>query len=208
MKFEFHVHTQYSKDSILPIPLLKKLSQKKGITPIITDHDTIEGNLKYKCKVIGEEIYTQQGEIIGLFMMEGIPRGLPLPEVLDKLKEQDALVCLPHPFDITRRSTLIQEEVKKVKADIIEVFNARILMNKYNKIALQYATDRGLPKIVGSDSHTRFEIGNTYMIMDDFYSKKEFLRNLKEAKTSTSRPFPLVHALTLATKRLKAVNLL
>ncbi len=208
MKLEFHVHTQYSKDSILPIPLLKKLSQKKGITPIITDHDTIEGNLKYKCKVIGEEITTQQGEIIGLFMMECIPKGLPLPEVLDKLKEQDALVCLPHPFDITRRSTILSKEVKNIKADIIEVFNARILMNKYNKIALQYATEKNIPKIVGSDSHTRFEIGNTYISMDDFYSKNEFLRNLRKAKISTSRTFPLVHALTFATKRLKAVNLL
>ncbi len=208
MKLEFHVHTQYSRDSILPIHLLKKLSQKKGLTPIITDHNTIEGNLKYKCKIIGEEITTQQGEIIGLFMMECIPEGLPLPEVLDKLKEQDALVCLPHPFDITRRNTILGREIKNIKADIIEVFNARILMNKYNKIALKYATDKDLPKITGSDSHTRFEIGNTYMLIDDFYSKNEFLRNLKKAKISTSRPLPFVHALTFATKRLKAVNLL
>lgn len=207
MKIDLHVHTKYSKDSILPVNILKKISQKKGITPIITDHDTIQGNMEYGCKIIGQEIRTQQGEITGLFMMERIPRGLTIQETMDKLKQQDALIYVPHPFDRTRRGSPIRENIKHVKADIIEVFNGRTVKQEYDEMARKYAEEKNITKAVGSDAHTRFEIGKTYMIMEDFYSKKEFLKNLKKAVFVTEKAPLWVHAITKTTKRLKKSGL-
>jgi len=207
MNIDLHVHTKYSKDSILPIEVLKKITKKKGITPIVTDHDSIEGNLKYGCKIIGEEIRTNQGEIIGLFMMEGIPRGLPIEEVMDRLKQQDALVYVPHPFDSIRGGGPVRNNIRKIKADIIEVFNGRTIYDKDNRKAMLYAEEKNITKAVGSDAHTRFEIGKTYMVMDEFYSKKEFIKNLRKATLVTNKTPLWYHAVTKATHKLKRAGL-
>jgi predicted metal-dependent phosphoesterase TrpH len=190
MKFDFHIHTKYSNDSIMPLEVLRRVAKKERVIPVITDHNTIKGNMKYGCKIIGEEIRSQEGDIIGLFMMEEIPRGLPLVEVVEKLKQQDALVYVPHPFDSVRKHSSIKEEIRKIKPEVIEVFNPRTLKMEHNHIALKYAEEKNIQKIVGSDTHTRFEIGKTYVEMEDFYSKKEFLQNLKNAKFVT-QPAPL-----------------
>ncbi len=208
MKIDLHVHSQYSKDSLLQLNLLKKLSQKKGITPIITDHNTIEGNLKYGCNVIAQEIRAEEGEIIGLFMMEGIQRGLPLQEVVEKLKQQDALIYAPHPFDGIRKETALQDAIKKIKVDVIEVFNGRTINDNHNKIAHKYAEENNIPKAVGSDSHTRFEFGKTYITMEEFYSKKEFIQNLRKALFVTKKAPLWIHALSKTTRKLKKAGLL
>lgn len=206
MKIDLHVHTKYSKDSILPLNILKKHTQKKGITPIITDHNTIKGNLKYGCKIIAEEIRANEGEIIGLFMMEEIPRGLPIEEVVDKIREQDGLILVPHPFDRVRGGPL-RENIRKVNADIIEVFNGRTIYYEDNKKANAYAEEKNIAKAVGSDAHTRFEIGKTYMMMDEFYSKKEFMKNLRKAEMVTNKTPIWVHAITKTTHKLKKAGL-
>lgn len=208
MNIDFHVHTQYSRDCILPIEVLKKMSIKKGITPIITDHDTITGNLKFGCKIIGEEIRTLQGEIIGLFLMESIPRGLDLHEAVDRVREQDGLVYIPHPFDGYRTRTALMHEVGNIKADVIEVFNGRSFKDEFNKKALEYAEKNNLPKAVGSDTHTRFEFGRSYAIMDDFYSKKEFLKNLKKAQIVSNKGPSWAYFATAVVKKLKKNGLL
>ncbi|MFH1331915.1 MAG: PHP domain-containing protein [archaeon] len=203
MKFDLHVHTKYSKDSILPLEVLRKITKKQGITPIITDHDTIEGNMKFGCKIIAEEIKTLQGEVVGLFMMEKIPGGLTLQETIDRLKQQDSIFYVPHPFDVHRKSSSIGEGIKKINPHAIEVFNPRTFSKENNLKALRYAEENNILKIVGSDAHTRFEIGKTYLEMEDFYSKKEFLQNLKKAKFVT-KPAPIwVHALSKTSRQFR-----
>ncbi len=99
-------------------------------------------------------------------MMEQIPRGLELTEAVDRLRQQDALIYVPHPFDEVRKGTALMDNIKSIKADIIEVFNPRTINKNHNIKAFQYAEEKNIPKAVGSDSHTRFEIGKTYVVME------------------------------------------
>lgn len=181
MKLDLHVHSHYSKCSILSLDQIRKLFSKKEIIPIITDHNTIRGALRFKSKIIGEEIRAKEGEITGLFLNEEIEPFLSIEETIDKIREQDGLVYLPHPFDPFR------EGVAYKKADIVEVFNSRCINNGSNKKALDFANKHNLIKAVGSDAHTPLEVGNAYVIMEDFNDKNEFLKNLKEAEFFTKR---------------------
>ncbi len=204
MKVDFHLHTKYSPDSLSSLRYFRKECIKRSIMPIITDHNTIEGALKYKKLykdvIIGEEIKANSGEIIGIFLNEAIPKGLSMHETLSLIKSQGALSYVPHPFDLMRKSA-----VKKIdfKADIIEVFNSRVIKQQYNKMAEGFADKNKLAKAAGSDAHLISEIGTSYADMEPFNSPKEFLKNLKKAKL-IKRPSPIyVHAVTKIVKPLK-----
>ena len=189
MKIDLHVHSKYSKDSLLDLETLRKIYDKKGIVPIITDHNTTRGNEKFGCKILAEEINTKDGEIIGLFMTEEIKSLLSLEETLDILKKQDALVMIPHPFDDIRKSTL----KKIIIPNLIEVFNSRTIKGESNEKALNFANKNKILKLANSDAHTRIEIGNAYNIIEDFNSKKEFLSNLKKAEFFCRKSPLIVH---------------
>jgi len=183
IRLDMHVHTNFS-DGVMDIRTLRKLSAKRGITPVITDHNTMEGAKKYGPIIMGEEIKTDVGEIMGYFMNETIPAGLGLHEAVDWLREQDALVIIPHPFDRIRRAGLRDKAIREIvsRVDGIEVFNGRCLMDSFNTKARMLAVNRNLLWTAGSDAHYPGELGKTYIEMYPFHSKKEFLYNLKEAR--------------------------
>ncbi|MBU2637680.1 MAG: PHP domain-containing protein [Nanoarchaeota archaeon] len=194
MKIDFHIHTKYSPDSFTTLEVLNKVCKKKGLFPVITDHDTIKGALEFKkhfgpC-IIGEEVDTKQGDLIGLFLNEEIPRKIDVYEAVDRIREQGALVYMPHPFDKVRSSAL---KVHDFKADIVEVFNARVMLQNYNKKADEYADKHKLLKAVGSDAHFSREIGTCYAEMDSFDDIKGFKQSLRKARLvkATSSPFVL-----------------
>lgn len=202
LKIDFHLHTKHSSDSFISFFSLKKKCGKLGITPIITDHNTIKGNKQFGCKIVAEEISTSAGDIIGLFISEKIKPYLSPEETVDKIKEQDGLVYLPHAFDRIRSRRLMNH---KLKVNIVEVFNPRTIFDKDNFKADFFANYNHLYKAVGSDSHFLYEFGNTYTIMEDFDSKKEFLKNLKNAKLVKKYRTPLVHPMTIMVKLIKKV---
>lgn len=199
MKLDFHVHTKYSNDSLMSLETFQKVCKKRGLFPVITDHDTIKGALEYKKRfgncIIGEEVHTAQGDLAGLFLNEEIPKKTDVYEVVDKIRQQGGLVYMPHPFDIGRRSTL---KVHDFKADIVEVFNARVVLQKYNKMANDYAEKHRLLKAVGSDSHFSRHVGMCFVEMDAFDDVKGFMRSLKHGKLFTKKVNPLALALTSA----------
>lgn len=204
MKLDCHLHTKYSPDSLTSLEDFRRECIKKKILPIITDHNTIDGALRYKQLykdvIIGEEIKTNRGDLIGIFLNETIPKDIDLLEALDKIKQQGAISYVPHPFDEMRRSA-----VKKIdfKADIIEVFNSRVIKQQYNRMAEDFANENNWTKAVGSDAHLPSEIGTSYIEIEEFNSEKEFLKNLKKAKL-TKQPSPIyVHAVTKIVKPLK-----
>jgi len=201
IKVDFHIHTVYSKDSFNSINVIKKICKKKGIFPVITDHNTIKGALKLKNCIVGEEIKTKDGEIIGLFLNEEIKKGLSIEETVEKIKEQDGLVYVPHPFDKLRSC------VKRLnfKKDIFEVFNSRSLFQVFNRKAFEYAKRHNILMAVGSDAHLPIEIGKSYVIMEEFNleEKKELLRNLKNAKFHTEKSLPFVHIVSTIAKRIR-----
>lgn len=195
-----HCHTKYSSDGFITEKQLDKICRIRKIDCVcLTDHNSMKGALEYSknCSVriiIGEEIKTLQGEIIGLFISEHIPPGLSLKETIQKIKEQHGIVYLPHPFDEIRHSAVKKKDVISVKdqIDVIEIFNSRTLNPKYNRLAVEFAAKKNMPVVVGSDAHHKYELGLSYMNMESFDDSQSFLKSIKNAKYVTRRcPFLL-----------------
>ncbi len=175
VRAEFHCHTIYSHDSLVELGALLKACDKRGIDKIaITDHGSMKGAFKaYKMApdrvILGEEIRTPEGEILGYFMTEEIPQGLEAPEVVRRLQEQGAFISLPHPFD-PHRSWWTDRTLDQIlpSLDGIEVFNARCLREEYNQNAYYFALEHGKALMAGSDAHALGELGRTYMTMPWF----------------------------------------
>lgn len=188
MKTEFHVHTRISNDSILPYwLLLLVLKMHKISTVAITDHNEVKGALKYKKKfkkygievIVGEEIFTNKGEIIGLGLKRKIEPGLSPSDTIKKIKDQHGLVYVPHPYDEKRYKTvLVEEEIKKNRKniDFIEVHNGRNASTEFDKKQNEIAEKYKITKIVGSDAHTFFELGRNYIETNE----KLTIENLKK----------------------------
>jgi len=176
MKVDLHLHTCYSPDSNSSLEGTIKQCQKLGIGCVaITDHNTIEGALRMKkiapfSVIIGEEVMSSSGEIIGYFLKQSIPKGLPPSEVMARIKDQGGLVCLPHPFDGFGRYPLkaSDREASVSQIDIIEVFNARSIRGTFSEQARSYAEQHGFLCSAGSDAHSIREVGNAYVEMLEF----------------------------------------
>ena len=183
LKAELHIHTAHSPDCATSLQqVIARCKQTEISCVAVTDHNTILGALKLRelapfTVIIGEEINTRSGEIIGYFLTEEIPARLPAEETVRRIKEQGGLVCIPHPFDRLRLSTLRHQTLMTLlpDIDIIEVFNSRVLLNRHNLSARLFAQDHQLLASVGSDAHIASEIGDTYVVMPEFNDKEEFL---------------------------------
>lgn len=210
LKADLHIHTKYSADCNTPLEQIVSRCQQTGINCVaIADHGTIEGALKMQSiapfhVIVAEEILTPLGEIMGMFLKEGIPSGLSVAETISRIKAQDALVSIPHPFDMFRHSALDSEIIEQLaeQIDVIEVFNARSFFNRSSVKAKIFAQKYGIPGSAGSDAHTLHEIGNTYVEMPEFNGKDDFLNALARGRIIRHRANPLVH-LNSAWTRLK-----
>lgn len=182
MKVDLHLHSCYSPDANASLKAIIKRCQKLGIGSIaITDHNTIEGALKMEelapfPVIVGEEVMSSAGEIIGYFLKNPIPKGLPPEEVIHRIKDQGGLVCLPHPFDGLGRYPLKPSFRDSLlsQIDIIEIFNARSIRNNFSEKARAFAEEHGFLCSAGSDAHSAREVGNAYVDMDPFDSPEEF----------------------------------
>jgi predicted metal-dependent phosphoesterase TrpH len=171
---------------------------KVGINCLgIADHNRLEGALEMKeiapfAIIPGEEILTTEGEVIGFFLSQEIPSKLSMKETMARIKAQNGLVCIPHPYDKLRFSLFKDQVFEDIirEVDIIEVFNARSLSRASSTRAWQLARKYGKLASAGSDAHTLPEIGNAYVEMPDFYSKDEFLASLARGKISGSKSNP------------------
>ena len=171
----------------------------------IADHGTAEGALKMQDLapfkvIVAEEILTPYGEIMGMFLKETIPSGLSVEKTISEIKAQDALVCVPHPFDTFRPSALggkmLEEIIEHV--DVIEIFNARAVFQRPSSLAKNFAQKHGIPGSAGSDAHTPYEVGNAYIQIPEFIGKDGFLQSLAKGKVVGRRSNPLVHFNSLA----------
>ncbi len=204
IRVDLHIHTHYSKDSLLSFEAIIAACQRRGIGCVaITDHNTIAGALAFKRVapfpvIVGEEIQTTAGEIAGLFLSEEIPKGLSPQETIDRIREQGGLVYIPHPFGRARRSRLRREVLEEIvpQIDIVEVFNSRTLLKQDNERAMRFAQEHDLPCGAGSDAHTAYEIGRAYVEMEEFQGEEEFLRNLAQGRIVGQLTFPLIHIIT------------
>ncbi len=201
LKADFHIHTAYSMDCNTSLEDIISRCLESGINCIaIADHGTVEGALKMQSLapfpvIVAEEILTPHGEIMGMFLKEGIPSGLSVEQAISHIKVQGSLVCLPHPFDTLRGLRLDSKRLEELveQIDIIEVFNARSFLVRDSNKARAFAKKYSIPGTVGSDAHTPNEIGNTYIEIREFDGKDDFLQALRESKISRHRSSPLVH---------------
>lgn len=187
---DLHLHTTYSGDSRSQLEQIIARCNKVGINCIaVTDHNTIAGAMEMRKiapfkVIVGEEIHTASGEVIGYFMTQEIPGRLPVAETVRRIKEQGGVVAVPHPFDRLRGSAIQRPALEKIlpDVDIIEVLNARSILRRYNTMAGQLARKHGLAASAGSDAHTLGEIGAAYVEMPDFDGRDDFLQALRQGK--------------------------
>ncbi len=201
LRVELHTHTHASKDCLVKPEKLLKHCQRVGIDRVaVTDHNEIQGALAAKALapervIVGEEIHTTQGELLGYFMTEHIPGGLEPVETIERLRSQGAVISVPHPFDTTRGPQWTREQLLAIipLVDAIETFNARCMTNQPNKQAAAFARKHNLLETVGSDAHTLKEVGRASLTMHPFTEAPGFLESLKTARLHTRKSSWFVH---------------
>lgn len=198
---ELHTHTRWSKDCIVTAETIIRLCDQRGIDRIaITDHNTAEGALEVQRLapervIVGEEIMTTQGELLGYFMKETIPAGLTPDETLKRLRDQGAVISVSHPFDRLRKGAWHEADLLRIidRVDAIEVFNARCMFAEDNVKAAAFAERHHLVGTVGSDAHSRAEYGRATMIMQPFDDAEGFIDSLRAAQMTNRYSSWLVH---------------
>ncbi len=201
LRADFHIHTEYSMDCNTSLEKIIKRCREVGINCLaVTDHGTIRGALEMQKRapfkiIVGEEILTPDGEIIGLFLKEEVPGELTAEETIDRIREQKGLVCIPHPFDAVRPSALSDKAIEKVAEDIdiIEVFNSRNPLPHSSAKARAFAEKHGMAMSAGSDAHTPNEIGNVCVRMPEFSGGEDFLEALRAGEITGRRTNVLNH---------------
>jgi len=188
-KADLHIHSIYSKKCGL-VEIKSILDYVEEMTDLdviaITDHDEIEGALEavrlsknYSFEVIvGEEIFTKQGEIVGLFLQEKIEPSQALEETLYQIHRQGGLAIVPHPFyfyghlpgfkkaiSVRTLNKILKKEDPWIKIDALEGFNpswagffSRRKVAKFNTRVFK------LPMVAGSDAHNLSQIGRAYTL--------------------------------------------
>jgi PHP domain/Glycosyltransferase Family 4 len=204
---DLHMHTDHSGDCATPVEVLLATAKAQGLGAIaVTDHNEISGALEARALadeagvkvIVGEEIKTaHEGEVIGLFIEEKIPRGLSLRETVTEIKRQGGLVYVPHPFD-RMHAVPDYEHLTKIVDDVdaIEVFNPRVAIGAFNEEAERFAAKYRIVAGAGSDSHVAQGLGSVRVRMRDFDGPAEFLQALRDAEIST-RPTSLLYVQAL-----------
>ena len=210
---DFHIHTRFSRDSILTEEKFIKVAIERGLTHVaITNHNNVEGAIAVRDKVAelglsdqltvipGEEVSTADGEVVGIFLTKTIPRGLSANETADEIHRQGGLVSIPHPFDPFRGSHIKEGPLRNLadvgKIDMLEIFNCRVTFQRHNEEAAEFAKRYGIPGIAASDSHSSFEVAMAFNAMPAFDTADELRASLQENEWHASRSSVFIHATT------------
>jgi len=216
---DLHMHTDHSGDCATPVEVLLATAREQGLGAIaVTDHNEVSGALEARRQaaavadptppvkvIVAEEVKTaDQGEVIGLFIEEKIPRGLTLQETVAEIKRQGGLVYVPHPFD-RMHSVPDYEHLLSILDDVdaIEVFNPRVAIGAFNEEAARFAAKYRIVAGAGSDSHVAQGLGSVRIRMRDFDGPAEFLQSLRDADILT-RPTSLLYVQALKFLQTKA----
>jgi Glycosyltransferase Family 4/PHP domain/PHP-associated len=193
---DLHMHTDSSPDCATPVEVLLATARAQGLGAIaVTDHNEIAGALQASAQaadagvkvIVAEEIKTAgQGEVIGLFISEKIPRGLSLQDTVAEIKRQGGLVYVPHPFDRMHAVPDYQHLLPILdEVDAIEVFNPRVAIGAFNDEAARFAGKYRIIAGAGSDSHVPQGLGSVRVRMRDFEGPAEFRQSLAGAQITT-----------------------
>ena len=211
LRADLHIHTNFSHDSCATPESVVNQCLKTGLNCIaITDHNTIRGALAVQQiapfkVIIGEEVKSTGGDVIGLFLRDQIPHNLTPLETVQAMKAQGALVMVPHPFDRVRPSAMGWAAFEELACyvDIIETFNARNLFNNDDTKAVDAAYKYSLLFTVVSDAHTAKELGRTYTEIPDFDGTPKGFKEALSQATLITRRTKIIHRLAPAYARLR-----
>jgi predicted metal-dependent phosphoesterase TrpH len=208
IEVDLHMHTDHSGDCATPVEVLLQTARDRGLGAIaITDHNEVSGALEAAkiaegmpdLKVIvAEEVKTkEQGEVIGLFLQEKIPKGLTMAETVAAIREQGGLVYVPHPFDRFHSVPDYEHLLDIVEeVDLLEVFNPRVMVTAFNEEAVRFAGKYRIVPAAGSDSHVAQGLGSVRQRIHDFDGPAEFLEAMRDADI-TRKHKNLVYVQTL-----------
>ncbi len=193
IEVDLHMHTDHSPDCATPVEVLLETARDRGLGAIaITDHNEVSGALEARkiaaemgdLKVIvAEEVKTaEEGEVIGLFLKEKIPRGMTMAETIAEIRRQGGLVYVPHPFD-RFHSVPDYEHLLEIieEVDVLEVFNPRVAVSAFNEEAERFARKYRIVPGAGSDSHVAQGLGSVRVRIHDFDGPEEFLEAMRDA---------------------------
>jgi glycosyltransferase involved in cell wall biosynthesis len=211
---DLHMHTDHSHDCATPVEVLLATARDQGLGAIaVTDHNEVSGALEAAAKaadygvkvIVGEEVKTaHQGEVIGLFLEEKIPRGMTLEETVAEIRRQGGVVYVPHPFDRMHAVPDYEHLLDVVEdVDAIEVYNPRVAIGSFNEEAARFAAKYRIPAGAGSDAHVAQGLGSVRVRMPDFDGPAEFLEALRAAEIIT-KPSSLLYVQALKFLETKA----
>ena len=192
---DLHMHSSHSWDCTTPIDELLDSALAAGLGALaVTDHNTIAGGVEARARaierglplhvVVGSEIKTaSDGEIIGLFLHDEIPRGLTFAETIERIRAQGGVVYVPHPFDrfhTTPAEALLHRHAGEI--DVLETANARLWLERDNRRAERFAGEHALRRGAGSDAHVPEGIGTGALKLAPFDDPSSFLRSVEGAE--------------------------
>lgn len=191
---DLHMHTDHSSDCATPVEVLVETARDRGFGAIaVTDHNEISGALAaaevaagiddFRI-IVGEEVKTaEQGEVIGLFLNERIPKGLTMAETITEIRRQGGLVYVPHPFDRLHSVPDYEHLLDIVEdIDLMEVFNPRVAITSFNEEAERFARKYNIIPAAGSDSHVAQGLGAVRVRVPEFDGPEEFLEAMRMAE--------------------------
>ena len=206
MRFDLHIHSNYSPDSGLDVDDILRKAVKKGLDGIaICDHDTLTGSFHARKRVIelnlpllvlsAVEVSTNQGHLIVLGVTEEIPSGLDAKETIKIAKKIGGVVIAAHPFKIRSIGN-----VEGLEVDAIETFNSRCIFGE-NKKAEQMAIELNIPQVGGSDSHMLATIGSGYTEIEAQPDEISVLNAIRNGKTRAGGKAAPIHIVILQVMR-------
>jgi predicted metal-dependent phosphoesterase TrpH len=194
-KIDLHTHSVASPDGgITADQYSDALITRKLDYIAVTDHNRISFAEELRKSlgdkiIVGEEIMTSSGEIIGLFLSEKIAPNMTPIDTIRAIKDQGGLVYIPHPLENFRHGLQIDvlEDIVDF-IDIVEIGNGRtIFPSKYTQILVW----SNLNRIVGaasSDAHGKLGLGNTYSLVPENPDKSNMVELLKKSTPVIKRP--------------------
>ena len=198
LKADFHTHSVASPDGGISAEDYRQLLDGDKLDYIaITDHNRIDFAQQMQQElgdkiIVGEEVMTSQGELIGLFLTKLVEPGKPAHETAQAIRDQGGLVYLPHPFETIRSG--VQAEVLDTMPDlidIVEVHNGRAVLQNRSSQALTWATLHKKPAAASSDAHGAKGVGRTYTIVGQPITQDTLGSVLTQGQLIHARP-PLI----------------
>jgi predicted metal-dependent phosphoesterase TrpH len=216
---DLHMHSEHSWDCTTPIDELLDAALAAGLGALaVTDHNTIAGGTEARARaverglplhvIVGSEIMTAaDGEVIGLFLHEDVPRGLSFAETIERIHGQGGVVYVPHPFDrfhTTPAPALLHAHASAI--DVVETANARLWLERDNRAAEHFASEHGLRRGAGSDAHVPAGIGTGALRLAPFDDPTSFLRAVEDAEV-VRRPRSMLRLQIAKRRRQRAKKL-